>query len=111
MCPPMDAVRHDTPAELTAESDAFEHRDYSRTLAEYLTAPDAPSTVALFGPWGVGKSTILTDLGGRLSTKYPFVLFDAWRYEGEGLRRHFLRDVARQLKDQGCLQKRYNPRE
>ena len=35
-----------------------------------------------------------------IGQRCAYVIFDAWRYDGDALRRHFLRDIARQL-DEG----------
>src|SRR5437868_3303347 len=100
--------RHDRPTSLEGHEDAFEHRDYATALTEILTTAEPPSTVGLFGPWGVGKSSILLDVKRRLSNGWAFVLFDAWRYEGDALRRHFLKEAASQLKSAGQLHSGYD---
>jgi len=69
-----------------------------------------PPTIGVFGPWGVGKSTIIGALQARLRGSITaFVYFDAWRYEGDSLRRQFLIDTAAQLKRDGRLQWSYKP--
>ena len=45
----------------------------------------------------MGKSTILGGLQELLPKETAFAYFDAWRYEGESLRRQFLLDVTGQL--------------
>jgi hypothetical protein len=40
-----------------------------------------------------------------------FVSFDVWRYEGDTLRRQFLKDIASRLKDGKCLDRSYKPSE
>ena len=121
-------VGHDAVVDLEGPGDAFDHRDYSRTLQIAVSADDPPKTIGLFGPWGVGKTTILFNLKGRLEVgrrsagdpaagggpradKLAFVLFDAWRYEGDALRRHFLRDIAASLKRARVLRPDYAPDE
>lgn len=78
--------------------DAFGHRDYADALVSILTGASPPPTVGVFGQWGVGKSTIIGAIQQRLQkTSTAFVYFDAWRYEGDSLRRQFLSEAARQL--------------
>jgi hypothetical protein len=45
-------------------SDAFGHRDYTDALISILEDESPPPTIGLFGPWGVGKSTILATFKG-----------------------------------------------
>ena len=85
------------------DRDAFGHSDYVRALASIVTDDDAPSTVGVFGPWGVGKSTIVEGLPSELPEGTAYVYFDAWKYEADSLRRQFLRDCASQLEAQGLL--------
>jgi putative protein kinase ArgK-like GTPase of G3E family len=46
--------------------DAFGDRDHAKTLHSLVPRDDPPRTIGLFGPWAVGKSTILDGLGTRL---------------------------------------------
>lgn len=89
----------DSPERLDEESDEFGHRDYAQAVAQTLTEAPAPFTVGIFGPWGVGKSTIIGEVRRRLPDRVGFAYYDAWRYDGDALRRQLLRDVARQLAD------------
>lgn len=100
-----DFVRDD-PDSLS--DDAFGHSDYADALVSILRSGSPPPTVGVFGPWGVGKSTIIGGVQKALQpTEVAFVYFDVWRYEGDSLRRQFLTEVARQLAGQGRL-KDYN---
>lgn len=85
------------PTVLDDETDAFGHRDYAATIASVLAEAEPPFTLGLFGPWGLGKTTIIEEVGRRLPQDCAFAVFDAWRYEGDALRRHFLGEVSRQL--------------
>jgi hypothetical protein len=91
------------PKALTDKTDAFGHRDYASTVASAAAEAEAPFTLALFGPWGVGKTTILEEVGRRLPSNCSFAIFDAWRYQGDALRRSFLSEVSRQLTDRNEL--------
>jgi hypothetical protein len=100
----------DEPVPLSA--DAFGHLDYTEALVSILTDEQPPPTVGVFGPWGVGKSTIIGGVQGRLKGgETAFVYFDAWRYEGDSLRRQFLIDAANQLKNDKRLEGSYKPEE
>lgn len=90
--------------------DAFGHRDYTETLVSIVSDDKPPPTVGVFGRWGVGKSTIIGGLQEQLNGgEIAFVYFDAWRYEGDSLRRQFLIDAANQLKNDGHLAGSYSP--
>jgi hypothetical protein len=90
--------------------DAFGHRDYTDALVSIVGDNSPPPTVGLFGRWGVGKSTIIGGLQNELrSGPIAFVYFDAWRYDGDPLRRQFLIEAANQLKTEGALSSSYQP--
>jgi hypothetical protein len=100
---------HDRPS-LLDENDAFSHRDYAIAAADTLLAADASFTLGLFGDWGIGKTTIVKEIGEILRAKdVGFVEFDVWRFEGDALRRQFLREAANQLKLQSHLPWHYKP--
>src|SRR6266568_364361 len=107
-------VRDDPVADLNTE-DSFGHRAYSEVLADAILAAQPPFTIGVFGDWGVGKTTITkTHLAEVLRAKLKgralaYAYFDVWKYEGDSLRRQFLRDVAQQLKDEKMLPKSYDP--
>jgi hypothetical protein len=69
-------------------------------------------TLGLFGDWGAGKSTILEEVGRQLrtdeATSTAFVLFDAWRFEDDSLRRELIRTVGESLKQQEALKKGFD---
>jgi KAP family P-loop domain len=93
-------------------SDAFGHRDYANTVIAALEDFPEQFTLGLFGAWGTGKSTILKEVGRQLrdesETKAAFVLFDAWRYEGDSLRREFIRTVGMSLDRQAALRESFD---
>lgn len=63
----------------------------------------APSNIALFAPWGTGKSGIAKLLEPRIEeAKQRFVYFDAFKHRETPLRRSFLRTAVKKL-DQGSL--------
>jgi KAP-like P-loop domain-containing protein len=69
--------RADVPPEtLSAETDAFGHRDYAATIASAVAEAEPPFTLGLFGPWGVGKTTILEEVGRSCRPGCAFAIFD-----------------------------------
>jgi hypothetical protein len=92
--------------------DAFGHRDYANTVVREMERFPPQFTLGLFGDWGSGKSTILAEVGkqlrGQSETSTAFVLFDAWRYEGDSLRREFIRTVGEELERQGALRESFD---
>jgi hypothetical protein len=93
--------------ELTDGADAFGHHDYAAAIAEVLVEAETPFTLGLYGPWGVGKTVILAETRKIIGERCAYVVFDAWRYDGDALRRHFLRDIARQLDEDNELKRWY----
>lgn len=87
--------------ELTdAGSDRFRHVDVARQLADLVAAAPTPSSVALFAPWGAGKSSIYNFLQEELeerSSPVRIVRYDAFRYAKLPLQRHFLYSMAQAL--------------
>jgi hypothetical protein len=105
------AYLSDTPVSLE-EDDPFAHRDLAAALGSTLSQTRAPFTVGLFGPWGSGKSSVLMDVPHHLDDGCAWVTFDAWRYEGDTLRRNFLREVAEALADKHLARRhgrKYHP--
>jgi hypothetical protein len=100
------ALLHDVPT--TLEDDAFAHKAYVDVLERTLRAGTEPLTIGLLGPWGVGKSTVLKALRKRMASEQcGFVIFDAWRYDADTMRRQLLRDVAAGLGRQKALRWRF----
>jgi hypothetical protein len=96
--------RSDTPpVDLEDGRDAFGHKAYAVALASALLDAEAPFTFGLFGPFGLGKTTVIDELARQVKGRAAVVVFDAWRYEGDALRRQFLRDTAASLARQGYL--------
>lgn len=88
----------DKPIELTSEDDKLSFNKIVDSVIDLLKLPERPFTFGLFGKWGTGKSTILGEVEKRLDGEdYYVVTFDAWKYEGDALRRSFLISIADQL--------------
>ena len=60
---------------------------------------DRAINVALYGPWGSGKSSVAAQLQRAFaaSDRIEFVRFDAFKYAQSSLHRHFLAEMARAL--------------
>jgi ABC-type branched-subunit amino acid transport system ATPase component len=55
--------RSDTPpTDLEEGRDAFGHRAYGEALASALREAQAPFTYGLFGPFGLGKTTVIDEV-------------------------------------------------
>lgn len=94
----------DRPLETLEElSDSkFGHGEIARTLSKIIKNCPAPFTIGLFAKWGSGKSTIANSLREQLpQDNIPVVIFDVWKHEGDALRRTFLKETVRQLKEYG----------
>ena len=68
----------------------FYHTSVSPALQKIIESRDSGiNTVGLFGPWGSGKSTVIENLKKEYKSSHVFI-FDAWKYQGDPLRRTFL---------------------
>lgn len=87
--------------ELTdSTSDRFRHADVVDQLADLIVTAPTPSSIALFAPWGSGKSSIFNLLDQQLRSVDPairLIRYDAFRYAKLPLQRHFLRSLGRAL--------------
>lgn len=92
----------DKPLETTGELSAskFGHEEIATTLSRIIIKCPAPFTIGLFAKWGAGKSTVANSLKEQLpAEKIPVIIFDVWKHEGDALRRTFLKETVRQLKE------------
>lgn len=80
----------------------FGHEEIADTLVRVVKGCPTPFTVGLFAKWGSGKSTVANSLKDKLPKEnIPVVIFDVWKHEGDSLRRTFLKEMVRQLKEAG----------
>jgi KAP family P-loop domain len=87
------------------DGDEFAHSDFVTELAQLVREVKTPANVALFAPWGSGKSSLgnllRNELGPDIKAKrIRFAKFDAFKFGEAPLRRHFISQVAKEL-DQG----------
>ncbi|MBM7412132.1 hypothetical protein JOE38_001955 [Clavibacter michiganensis] len=89
----------DDSAVATVEGDEFEHDAIAGRIVEVLGAGQTPLNVALYGPWGSGKSSIYRLMSERLKADdtVKLVRYDAWKYGGDSLKRNFISSAARSL--------------
>jgi hypothetical protein len=81
-----------------ASADPFAYEAFAQALLDVLEGNDPPLSIGLFGPWGIGKSTIVNILFSKIraesgSSLFP-IYFNAWKYSGDSFRRQFLVEVA-----------------
>lgn len=72
----------------------FGHDEIAETLADTIKSCPTPFTIGLFGGWGSGKSTIANKISSDYLDDIETVKFDVWKYEGDSLRRSFLKEFA-----------------
>jgi KAP family P-loop domain len=81
--------------------DAFNHEAYAQAIYKVISENQPPLSIGLFGPWGIGKSTVVsilfTLIAKSQSTDLKTVYFNAWKYSGDSFRRQFLIEVAKQI--------------
>jgi hypothetical protein len=64
-----------------------------------------PTNIALFGPWGSGKSSVYNMMKARIAevtgegpkSQVKVIRYDAWKYAGHSLQRDFLHEVSQEL--------------
>ena len=82
-------------------ADEFDHKQIAARVAELASVAKTPVNVALFGPWGSGKSSFCHLLSEELKSidgSIPVVRYDAWKYGGTALQRNFISNAASELK-------------
>lgn len=82
------------------DSDEFRYVPIAERLSELVRAGEAPLNVALFGPWGSGKSSVYELLRRQLdphAQDVALVRYDAWKYGGKSLQRNFISHAATAL--------------
>jgi hypothetical protein len=85
---------------ISDNDDLLHHRVIARKVAELATSSKGKVNIALFGPWGSGKSSfngLLKEELKAIEPKARHITFDAWKNSGEGFRTNFLSELARQV--------------
>ena len=92
----------DEPVENVSE-DRFDHKYFVDALKYIILNCGAPLNIALYGKWGVGKSSILNFFDENirhnkdLNTKFNFVIIDVWKFSPSILKQEFLYALNRKL--------------
>lgn len=85
----------------SAEQDRLRHEPFADELRQLIIGVEMPCNIAVYGPWGAGKSGLAKLVEHRLGTagkkKVRFATFDASKYAGASLRRHFISQLATRL--------------
>ncbi|WP_313406406.1 P-loop NTPase fold protein [Aeromicrobium sp.] len=106
--PPPQALEIVRPGDLIPDNrlpsdapDLLEHDAIARGVAEIAWSADAPVNIALFGPWGSGKSSVYSMIDKHLARIAPkkvrIARYDAWKYGGRELKRNFINSLAHEL--------------
>lgn len=92
----------DEPVE-SVDEDRFDHRHFVDVLKYVIHNCEAPLNIALYGKWGVGKSSILNFFrrevsGNRKSNGgIDFVIIDVWKLSPRILKQEFLETLNQKL--------------
>jgi len=92
----------------STDRDEFNHQAIAGRVAELALAARTPVNIALFGPWGSGKSSVYRSMRQCIvaaNSRTSVVRYDAWKYGGQSLKRNFIHSIAKQL---GRDSKKYN---
>jgi hypothetical protein len=81
------------------DDDEFDHSAIAARVADLICNGEPPLNIALFGPWGSGKSSLAELLERELSTREGprLITYDAWKYGGSSLKRNFIAHTATEL--------------
>lgn len=85
--------------------DEFGHKNISNNILNLIknNKYPVPYNIALIGKWGLGKSSILKLLEDSLKKDdkhYKVITINAWKYEGEILKKVFLKEIYENVS--GC---------
>ncbi|MFE9766616.1 P-loop NTPase fold protein [Streptomyces sp. NPDC005808] len=83
----------------SAQSDRLAHSHIADQLYDVVLSVPTPTNIAVWGPWGSGKSGVANLLKGLLDKRknVRFVRFDAFKYAENPLRRNFIIATATAL--------------
>ena len=92
----------DEPVE-SVDEDRFDHRHFVDVLNYVIHNCEAPLNIALYGKWGVGKSSILNFFSREVSVNkdsndgIDFVIIDVWKLSPRILKQEFLDALNQKL--------------
>lgn len=89
-------------------NDAIGHEKIAEHLADLVRDVETPTNIALYGPWGSGKTTIGLLLEEKLKSEKSvvFVRVDTFKYADLSLRRNFIKVIAKKLYGGSWAEKR-----
>lgn len=82
------------------DRDQFDYAPIADRIADLCCVAESPVNIAIFSPWGSGKSSLVSLIERRLSSRSErtkLIRYDAWRYGGDALPRNFIAHAAREL--------------
>lgn len=84
----------------STDVDRFDLDNFADEIARLTDKTTTPANIAIYAPWGSGKSSLGNRLGQKIKERgnAEFVLFDAFKYAETPLRRHFLSQIATSLR-------------
>lgn len=97
---PDETLERIAKGKITENEDLLNHRAVASRVAELAASQSGRLNIALFGPWGSGKSSffgLLREELERVDDGVTPVVFDAWRNAGTAFHANFLNEIARQV--------------
>ncbi|WP_435640881.1 P-loop NTPase fold protein [Micavibrio aeruginosavorus] len=91
----MYKILYDTPVEDVNDSGFSNHKDIAEAIVRIVNHNNGGS-IALLGPWGSGKSSIIKMVEGQIcknDSKNLFFIYDSWRFENDPSRVSFLQEL------------------
>jgi KAP family P-loop domain len=82
------------------DRDEFDYEPLADRIADLCCVAETPVNIALFSPWGSGKSSLFTLIDRRFAERpesIKLIHYDAWRYGGDALPRNFIAHAASEL--------------
>jgi hypothetical protein len=92
----LDRVKVD--GRVPADADLLNHSAVAERVTELAAGSDHPANIAIFAPWGAGKSSLFGLMEQQLDERgINHVIFDAWKHSGDRFQANFLSEVSSQL--------------
>ena len=94
-----------------SKHDVFDHKYFVDVIKYIIINCSTPLNVALYGKWGVGKSSILNflreeiDSNRDLKTEFRFIVIDVWKLTPSILKQEFLESMNQKLDNPIKLEK------
>lgn len=83
-------------------NDFLQTRFYADTILRMVESAFTPFTIALFGGWGSGKSSIVKTIEKNLNNsskgKVKIFIYDAWKYSEDSFKRTFILKLREKFK-------------